>query len=125
MIEFMLCIKQFLKTKVLMILIISILLNNNLCIAQDEALANLYQHKCSLCHGDSGKGDGKLAALINKPSPADFTQSQLDLDAIKLMIQAGGEANGRSASMPAWKAELDPKNISRLAEYVFAFRKIE
>jgi len=125
MLDFMFFIKRFLRANYLIIFTIFILLNNNVCLAQDEALANLYQHKCSLCHGASGKGDGKLAALINKPSPADFTQSQLDLNAIKLMIEEGGEANGRSASMPAWKTELDPKSISRLAEYVFAFRKIE
>jgi len=109
----------------MVLVILSIYLSVSVCLAQAETVANLYQHKCSLCHGVTGKGDGKLAALINNPSPANFTQSSLDLDEIKQMIQEGGEANGRSASMPAWKAELALKNISRLAEYVFAFRKSE
>jgi|GEM_PF-6605003 len=107
------------------LVILSVYFAVSVCLAQAETLANLYLHKCSLCHGVSGKGDGKLAVLINNPSPANFTQSSLGLDAIERMIQDGGEANGRSASMPAWKKELTPKNISRLAQYVFAFRNPE
>jgi mono/diheme cytochrome c family protein len=35
-----------------------------------------YEQQCVMCHGDKGKGDGKLAPTVTGPPPADFTDSK-------------------------------------------------
>ena len=35
----------------------------------------LYDAQCAACHGITGKGDGKMAASINPPKPADLTDA--------------------------------------------------
>lgn len=35
----------------------------------------LYDTQCATCHGDLGKGDGKLAATLNPPKPSDLTDA--------------------------------------------------
>lgn len=49
--------------------------------AGDDAAKTLYMHYCSSCHGESGKGDGTLAGVMQL-EPADLTQ---------LAKKAGGE----------------------------------
>ena len=41
-----------------------------------ESAHPIYREKCSQCHGDSGKGDGRDAARYD-PKPADFTDPNL------------------------------------------------
>ena len=103
------------KCFILMLIMIS-----NAALAQDTS--TLFIEKCSLCHGDTGKGDGKLAPAIRDPSPADFTQSRLSPDEIRSMIVEGGEANGRSPSMPPWMHELSRSQINQLVDYVYSLR---
>src|SRR5688500_5017528 len=33
----------------------------------------LYTTHCVSCHGTAGKGDGKMAEMMNPPKPSDFT----------------------------------------------------
>jgi len=33
----------------------------------------LYDTQCASCHGTAGKGDGKMAAMMNPPKPSDLT----------------------------------------------------
>lgn len=33
----------------------------------------LYDTQCSSCHGTAGKGDGKMAAMMNPPKPSDLS----------------------------------------------------
>jgi cytochrome c oxidase cbb3-type subunit 3 len=106
-------------------LILSLFFPVTLYSAQEDNAKFIFQEKCSLCHGEFGKGDGRLAVLITNPPPANFTKSRLSYEQIRLMIRDGGEVNGRSSSMPAWEAELTPKNISQLAQYVFFLRDEE
>jgi mono/diheme cytochrome c family protein len=35
----------------------------------------LYDTQCSSCHGAAGKGDGKMAAMMNPPKPSDLTDA--------------------------------------------------
>jgi mono/diheme cytochrome c family protein len=47
--------------------------------ATPEAVAAgkaLYDLQCVNCHGDKGKGDGKLAPTVTGPAPSDFTDGK-------------------------------------------------
>lgn len=39
--------------------------------AADKSLGQVeYEQKCSMCHGDTGKGDGWFAAYLKQPTPS-------------------------------------------------------
>lgn len=38
---------------------------------------NTFETKCSLCHGSSGEGDGKLSKFITSPPPSNLAKSRL------------------------------------------------
>jgi mono/diheme cytochrome c family protein len=35
----------------------------------------LFDAQCASCHGTAGKGDGKMAAMMNPPKPSDLTDA--------------------------------------------------
>jgi mono/diheme cytochrome c family protein len=68
-----------------------------------KSAREIYGDKCALCHGDSGKGDGRDAARYD-PSPTDFT------DAKKMAAATDGElfykiSEGKKP-MPVFKNKL-------------------
>jgi len=79
------------------------------------------EQKCDKCHGDSGKGDGELAAKLkmeimdwtNKEAMAKLTDA--DLHAI---IEKGGKAVGKSPKMPAYGSKLDTKAIDDIVAFI-------
>jgi len=64
----------------------------------------IFDTRCSVCHGPQGKGDGPGAATLN-PKPRNLTDSEwqktVDDAYIEKIVQYGGIAVGRSAMMPA------------------------
>lgn len=70
--------------------------------AKKEA-KEIYDTRCSTCHGAGGKGDGAAAAALNpKPrdlSSADWQKSVTD-EHIEKIIIGGGAAVGKSPMMP-------------------------
>lgn len=84
--------------------------------------ALLYESRCKLCHGDEGKGDGRMARIIKNPPPANFTLSTVNKDYIKLMITHGGKALRRSPQMPPWGDQLTEIEIDAITAYVFGLR---
>lgn len=70
--------------------------------AEAEA-AKIFQSKCTVCHGMSGKGDGPGAAALDA-SPRNYTdttwQKSVTDDAISNIIVKGGAAVGKNAAMP-------------------------
>ena len=78
----------------------------------------LFEKYCVLCHGVEGKGDGKLALHINNPAPANLTTTLLNDDELAQIIRDGGEAVGRSPSMPVWKDELNQKQTNEIINYI-------
>lgn len=87
--------------------------------AKGEALFRAY---CVLCHGEHGKGDGRLSAIVNDPSPANLTLSQKNLVYVENIISLGGEALSRSPQMPAWQSELGEGGVKAVAGYAFRLR---
>jgi mono/diheme cytochrome c family protein len=70
--------------------------------AMEEA-KNLYQMRCAICHGQTGKGDGPGAASLD-PKPRNYSDktwqaSVTDAD-LKQVIVKGGAALQKSPVMP-------------------------
>jgi mono/diheme cytochrome c family protein len=63
----------------------------------------IFDTRCSVCHGKEGKGDGPGSAGLT-PKPRDLTdpewQKSVDDAYIEKIVQYGGMAVGRSAMMP-------------------------
>jgi cytochrome c553 len=68
-----------------------------------EEAKNIFQMRCVICHGQTGKGDGPGAASLN-PKPRDYTdkawQASVTDDELKKVIVQGGAALNKSPIMP-------------------------
>jgi mono/diheme cytochrome c family protein len=85
-----------------------------------------YKSYCAKCHGESGKGDGPGAAMLN-PKPRDYTdckvmQNKKDDELIKV-ITDGGDSIGLSADMQPWGGTLNADEIKDLLKFVRGFCK--
>lgn len=84
--------------------------------------AEIFQSRCTVCHGEKGKGDGPGSAAL-EPKPRDFTsdewQTSVTDEHIEKIIVGGGLAVGKSATMPA-NPDLDgkPEVVAELAKIV-------
>jgi cytochrome c oxidase cbb3-type subunit 3 len=85
----------------------------------------LYGRFCSVCHGDTGGGDGFNAYNVSETfgvNPRSFTDraqmaSLKDAEALTA-IRDGGPAVGKSAAMPAWGLTLTPLEVADVWQYV-------
>ena len=68
---------------------------------------SLYEQKCVICHGVSGKGDGPAAAALSK-APADFNTSEFWQGEVQKKI-TDVVRNGHSP-MPAFDLSADEIN---------------
>jgi mono/diheme cytochrome c family protein len=84
--------------------------------------AQIFEDRCAVCHGMSGRGDGEGSAALD-PKPRDFTnpewQESVTDDHIQKIIVYGGLGVGKSATMPA-NPDLDskPAVVKELVAYV-------
>jgi len=85
-----------------------------------------FSRYCSVCHGQSGKGNGTIAAAFN-PRPKDIADpnygaahSRLD---IYFAIIGGGKAVGKSQYMPPWGEVLSQQEIWDLVSYIQSISK--
>ncbi len=87
--------------------------------------AEMFQNRCTVCHGESGKGDGAGSAALD-PKPRDFTspewQASVTDEHIKKIIAFGGSAVGKAPTMPA-NPDLDV-NSDVVAELVKLIRDL-
>ena len=79
--------------------------------------AVVFSKYCALCHGSSGVGDGRAAALQKVP-PADLTSSTRPRSYKLQIVTRGGAEMGRSESMPAWREVLTEAEIQDVVSYV-------
>lgn len=82
-----------------------------------------YRTYCVLCHGVSGKGDGRAAKMYT-PRPANLTVSPFPDQYKEMIIRGGGPAVGRSAFMPPWGDELTDEQIRDLVSFLRVVRKM-
>jgi mono/diheme cytochrome c family protein len=77
----------------------------------------VFTSHCVTCHGESGKGDGRVARLYN-PKPSDLTASTQTDSYKSNIIRKGGASVGRSVIMPAWGSELSDAEIDDVVAYL-------
>jgi mono/diheme cytochrome c family protein len=77
---------------------------------------------CVLCHGSTGKGDGRAAKMYT-PRPANLTVSPFPDQYKEMIIRGGGASVGRSAYMPPWGQELTEEQIHDLVAFLRELRK--
>jgi len=82
-----------------------------------------YRTYCVLCHGSTGKGDGRAAKMYT-PRPANLTVSPFPDQYKEMIIRGGGPAVGRSPFMPPWGDELTDEQISDLVSFLREVRKM-
>jgi cbb3-type cytochrome c oxidase subunit III len=83
----------------------------------------VFQSRCVLCHGANGEGDGRMSKVIKTPPPFNLTKSQMPVEYLKLIIEKGGEAIGRSGQMPPWGEQLSKEEIDAVVSYIIDLRK--
>ncbi|MGB8330613.1 MAG: c-type cytochrome [Polyangiales bacterium] len=89
--------------------------------------AEIFQSRCTVCHGATGKGDGDGSAALD-PKPRDFTsdewQASVTDEHIQKIIVYGGSAVGKSPTMPA-NPDLDakPEVVAELVKVVRGLAK--
>ena len=83
---------------------------------------DVFMERCSVCHGEGGRGDGRLAKMISDPPVADLTHSRLPPGQLARIVREGGAAVGRSARMPAWGPTLTPAELDAVVAYVSGLR---
>ncbi len=68
-----------------------------------EQATLIFSTRCMTCHGPEGRGDGPASAAL-APPPRNFSskewQASVSDDHIEKIIQYGGVAVGRAATMP-------------------------
>ena len=83
--------------------------------AMGQEAKELYQNRCSACHGPTGKGDGPVGKNLN-PRPPDFSDAkrmaQVTDAALTEVIMKGVKV------MPGYGALLKPSEIHELVEYI-------
>ncbi|MCO7223654.1 c-type cytochrome [Pleionea sp. CnH1-48] len=89
----------------------------------DAAGKNAYKRYCVQCHGERGRGDGRMAKIIKKPPPANLAASLMPDAYLKIIIKRGGEAIGRSPQMPPWGSELTEQQVDSIIRYINILRK--
>jgi mono/diheme cytochrome c family protein len=77
----------------------------------------VYANYCVTCHGINADGNGRAARLHN-PRPANLRASDKNDAYIGLIVRRGGEAVGRSQSMPPWGEELTDEQIKDVVAFV-------
>ena len=86
------------------------------------AAAEIFASRCTVCHGEGGKGDGAGSAALD-PKPRDFTsaewQASVTDDHLKKIIVYGGSAVGKAPTMPA-NPDLDINSdvVAELAKHI-------
>ena len=84
--------------------------------------ATIYATRCTVCHGEKGKGDGAGSAAL-EPKPRDFTseewQASVTDEHLAKIIVYGGAGVGMAPIMPA-NPDLDgkPEVVVELVKYV-------
>ncbi|MEK7808890.1 MAG: c-type cytochrome [Chloroflexota bacterium] len=95
----------------------------------------LYAQNCAACHGESGKGDGVMAASLTKKdssaqmefghntkSPVDFTDSSQMLGASPALLQGKIIRGGMGTGMPYWGPIFTEEQTWALVDYLWTFQ---
>ncbi|MBI5348202.1 MAG: c-type cytochrome [Chloroflexi bacterium] len=95
----------------------------------------LYAQNCAACHGESGRGDGVMAASLTKKdssaqmefghstkSPVSFTDSSQMLGASPALLQGKIIRGGMGTGMPYWGPIFTEEQTWALVDYLWTFQ---
>jgi mono/diheme cytochrome c family protein/plastocyanin len=96
----------------------------------------LYAANCAACHGETGRGDGVMAASLQKAAPSDmpgmpghdtvkpidFTNTQNLLGASSAILEGKIVRGGMGTGMPYWGPILTASQIWALIDYLWMFQ---
>lgn len=84
-----------------------------------------YLAYCAMCHGDTGAGNGPLAAALTDQgatSPVRLDNAErlaaLGPDELRRIIVVGGLHTGRTGVMPPWGERLDSTLVKEVVEHI-------
>lgn len=87
---------------------------------------DLYSFYCTVCHGESGDGQGLNAYNLKSQfgvQPFNFTDvsaaTQASYAEVKKVIARGGPAANKSRYMPPWSPMFSEYDLACLADYVW------
>lgn len=82
----------------------------------------LYKQYCSLCHGETGKGDGINAYNLD-PRPADLTEvcKMKEDEYIISIITGGTKSVGKSSLCPPYGKLIQSDDIAAIISYLKTF----
>ncbi len=83
----------------------------------------IFKSYCSLCHGENGEGDGKMAKIIKNPPPFNLTLSRAPDEYLMQIISKGGAAMGRSPRMPPWGEQFSETERKSIILYIKTLRR--
>lgn len=83
----------------------------------------VFQSRCTLCHGSSGLGNGRMSKIIKSPPPFNLTLSKQPKSYLTKIIKKGGERMSRSPQMPPWGDQLTDKEIAAVVDYILTLRR--
>ncbi len=105
---------------------------SNATAASTEQGANLFALSCAACHGESGRGDGVMAAsLASEPtagighgqrSPVDFTDPTTMLGASPALLQGKIIRGGMGTGMPYWGPIFTEAQTWAIINYLWTFQ---
>jgi len=89
--------------------------------AYDEAATKaIYMDKCTKCHGDTGKGDGKKAKTLKK-KPRDYS-NKAEMAKFTDQELIDQTLDGKKP-MPSYRGKLTDQEIADLITYIRSFAK--
>ena len=104
--------------RVLLMSAVAVLLASSTAVAADVAKGKeLYDGRCSFCHGSDGKGDGPAGAAL-QPRPTDFTAASFWKVANAEMIRFTITNGKPGTAMIPFGQTLKPGEIDDLTAYL-------
>ena len=117
------------RTQLVVAAALAALLTPAAAFAGDAAAGKMtYTMFCSSCHGDSGKGDGPVGAVLNPP-PRDLSKGDFKFDTdgdgkagtdqdLMSVITNGAAKYGGSAQMAPWGGSLSESDRANVLAYI-------
>jgi len=78
----------------------------------------LYEAQCISCHGPAGKGDGKMAAMMNPPKPSDLSDATWKHGASDGEIFTVIHDGSKGTAMRAYAARMKAEDIWNVVNYL-------
>jgi mono/diheme cytochrome c family protein len=89
--------------------------------ASTAAGKTVYDAQCASCHGTTGKGDGKMAAMMNPPKPSDLTDATWKHGGTDGEIFAVIRDGSKGTAMRGYGSRLKPDEMWNVVNYVRTF----